>query len=62
MNINLTKTEVELIIEELYICWDMNKEDLNDKKANKIAKVRDKLIEQYKTQEKAEEIYKGKNK
>lgn len=50
MDLKLTKRDTELIIEELYVVWDMAREDLQNKKAEKIAKLRDKIVEQYKEQ------------
>jgi len=50
MKFDLNDKEIELVLEELYVTWDIAREDLEDKKANKIAKVRDKLVEQYNNQ------------
>ena len=52
MIINLTIREVELITSELYSAYDMAKGDLEDKRANRIAKLRDKILLQYRKQDK----------
>lgn len=55
MNFKLTQSEISLVLEELYRSWDMAREDLEDNKANKIAKTRDKLVQQYNEQIKTKE-------
>lgn len=48
MNIKINKKDLEEIIDCLLIEWDMAKEDLDDKRANKLERIRDKvLIPQY---------------
>lgn len=51
MKIEISKKDVEELLEVLYIAWDMAKEDLNDKEAKKLARIRDEVIlPQYKEQ------------
>jgi len=51
MTINLTSREVNLIMDELYSAYDMAKGDLEDKRANRIAKLRDKILLQFREQD-----------
>ena len=50
MKFKLTKNQVEEVMECLYIQWDLTREDLEESRANKLAKIRDKLVNQYNIQ------------
>ena len=48
MKININKKDLEVILEIMYTAWDMAKEDLQDREAKKIARIRDEvLLKQY---------------
>ena len=44
MNINISKKDLEEVLEVLYIAWDMAKEDLNDEEAENLSRIRDEVI------------------
>lgn len=46
MNIKISKKDLDVVLEALYVCWDMSVGDLQDKEAQEYARVRDGLIEQ----------------
>ena len=51
MKININKKDLEVILEIMYEAYDMAKEDLQDKEAKKIARIRDEvLLKQYEEQ------------
>lgn len=51
MDIKVNKKDLEEIMECLYSEWDMAREDLDDRRAKKLARIRDEvLIPQYNQQ------------
>jgi vacuolar-type H+-ATPase subunit B/Vma2 len=50
MIFNFNGKDARTIMEQLYIGWDLAKEDLNDKQADNLARIRDNMVNQYKKQ------------
>ena len=51
MKINISKKDLEEVLEIMYVAWDMAKEDLQDREAKKISRIRDNvLLKQYEEQ------------
>lgn len=50
MNFKFNKKDAEEIMECLYIQWDLTRENLQDREAKKLARIRDDMLEQFKLQ------------